>query len=101
MTIDLQTAALAFGQEVQDLLDAVLPRPHYVPEGDRRVQVVAAERNRYSIRIAERRGLVALTSIPGAVVELRLCPRGCGHRGGKRKRRVRSFHQGMAMLRSA
>ena len=43
----------------------------------------------------------ALTSIPGAVVELRSAREVQGHRGGKRKRRVRSFHQGMAMLRSA
>jgi hypothetical protein len=72
VTINLQTAALAFGQEVQDLLDAVLPRPHYVPEGDRRVRVVAAERNRYSIRIAQRRGLIALTRNGASVASLRI-----------------------------
>ncbi len=39
MTFDVQKAVLTFAQEVQDLLDSVLPRPDDVPPEDRRVQV--------------------------------------------------------------
>lgn len=60
MTIDIQEAALTFAQEVQDLLDSVLPRPEDVPPKDRQVQVPFIE-GRYSVRVAADHGKIALT----------------------------------------
>lgn len=60
MTIDIQEAVLTFAQEVQDLLDAVLPRPADVPPEDRQVQVPFIE-GRYSVRVAAHQGKIALT----------------------------------------
>ncbi|MFC5993539.1 hypothetical protein ACFQE5_04825 [Pseudonocardia hispaniensis] len=72
MTIDVHQAALAFGQELQDLLDAVLPKPWNVDEHDRQVQVLAGAQNRYSIRVAHRHGLIALVRNGEHVASLRV-----------------------------
>jgi hypothetical protein len=50
VTIDVQKAVQDFAQEVQDLLDSVLPRPDDVPPDDRKVQVPFID-GRYSVRV--------------------------------------------------
>ncbi len=66
MTINVHDAAVAFGQELQDLLDAVLPVRWNTNPEDRRVQVSASANNRSVIRLAERRGRVELFRNGGA-----------------------------------
>lgn len=60
MSIDIQKAVLDFAQEMQDLLDSVLPRPDDVPPEDRKVQVPFKDR-RYSVRVADKHARIALT----------------------------------------
>lgn len=60
MSIDVQKAVQDFAQEVQDLLDLVLPRPDDVPPEDRKVQVPFKDR-RYSVRVAAEHAKIALT----------------------------------------
>ena len=60
MTIDVQNAAQDFAQEVQDLLDSVLPCPDDVPAQDRRVQVPFID-GRYSVRVAADHAKITLT----------------------------------------
>lgn len=59
MRIDVQKAVQDFAQEMQDLLDSVLPRPDDVPATDRKVLVPFIE-GRYSVRVAARLGRIAL-----------------------------------------
>jgi hypothetical protein len=49
VTIDVQRAVQDFAQEVQDLLDSVLPRPDDVSPEDRKVGVPFID-GRYSVR---------------------------------------------------
>lgn len=72
MTIDVHQAALNFGQELQDLLDSVLPKPQLVDQRDRQVQVLAADNTRYAIRVAHRYGQIALTRNGYHVANLRV-----------------------------
>jgi hypothetical protein len=55
VTIDIQEAVLTFAQEVQDLLDSVLPRPDDVQPKDRQIQIPFIE-GRYSVRVAADHG---------------------------------------------
>lgn len=66
MTFDVQKAVQTFAQEMQDLLDAVIPRPDDVPPEDRQVQVPFIE-GRYAVRVAADRAKVALTK-DGALI---------------------------------
>ena len=60
MTIAIQKAVLTFAQEVQDLLDSVIPRPEDVPPEDRQVQVPFIE-DRYSVRVTADYAKITLT----------------------------------------
>jgi hypothetical protein len=71
VTIDVQKAVLAFAQEVQDLLDSVLPRPDDVPPEDRQVQVPFID-GRYSVRVAADHARIALTKNGARVGYLRV-----------------------------
>lgn len=59
MTIDVQRAVQDFAQEVQDLLDSVLPRPDDVSPEDRKVGVPFID-GRYSVRVGTDHAKVAL-----------------------------------------
>lgn len=72
MTIHVHSAAAAFGQELQDLLDGVLPRPWNVDERDRQVQVVVGARGRYVVRVAAQNGAVVLIRNGAHVAHLRV-----------------------------
>lgn len=72
MTLNVHDDAHEFAQEVQDLLDAVLPLPEGVEATVRRVQVLAAPNGRYAVRPAASNGLVALTSNEVLVASLRV-----------------------------
>jgi hypothetical protein len=61
VTIDVHQAAVEFGQELQDLLDKVLPRPWNVDERDRQVQARAGAHGRFVARVAARNGAIVLT----------------------------------------
>lgn len=71
MSIDVQKAVQDFAQEVQDLLDLVLPRPDDVLPKDRRVLVPFIE-GRYSVRVAADHGKIALTKDGACVGYLRV-----------------------------
>lgn len=71
MTFDVQKAVLTFAQEVQDLLDSVLPRPDDVPPEDRQVQVPFID-GRYSVRVAADHAKIALTKNGARVGYLRV-----------------------------
>ncbi|WP_219415489.1 hypothetical protein [Pseudonocardia nigra] len=60
MTIDVHQAAREFGQELQDLLDAVLPKRWSVDQADRQIVVLAGSNSRYVVRVAQRHGLIEL-----------------------------------------
>jgi hypothetical protein len=60
VTFDVQKAVQTFPQEMQGLLDAVIPRPDDVPPEDRQVQVPFIE-GRYAVRVAADRAKAALT----------------------------------------
>lgn len=70
MTFDVQKAVQTFAQEMQDLLDAVIPRPDDVPPEDRQVQVPFIE-GRYAVRVAADRAKVTLTKNGARVGYLR------------------------------
>lgn len=70
MTIDVQKAVQDFAQELQDLLDSVLPPPDDVPAEDRRVQVPFID-GRYSVRVGSDQGKIALTKEGARVGYLR------------------------------
>jgi hypothetical protein len=72
VTLDVRERAYAFAQEVQDLLDAVLPIPDGADPADRRIQVQAAANGRYSVRPAVSNGLVTLISDEDPVASLRV-----------------------------
>jgi hypothetical protein len=72
VTIDVHQAALTFAQELQDLLDAVIPKRWSVDDSKRRVQALAGPKNRYVIRLAESRGLIELTRNGVIVAYLRV-----------------------------
>jgi hypothetical protein len=57
VTIDIQDAALTFAQEVQDILDSVLPRPDDVPPKDRQVQVLFMVATRSGLPLTTARSL--------------------------------------------
>jgi hypothetical protein len=59
VTIDVQRAVQDFAQEVQDLLDSVLPRPDDVSPEDRKVGVPFID-GRYSVRVGTDHAKVAL-----------------------------------------
>lgn len=71
MTIDVQAAALDFAQELQDLLDLVLPVPEGVPHESRQVQIFFSD-GRYVIRVAADNGKIALTKDGECVGYLRV-----------------------------
>ncbi len=71
MTFDVQKAVQTFAQEMQDLLDAVIPRPDDVPPKDRQVQVPFIE-GRYAVRVAADRAKVALTKNGALIGYLRV-----------------------------
>ena len=72
MTVDVHQAAREFGQELQDLLDAVLPRRSNVPEADRQVRVLVGGKDRYVVRLAARNGQVMLVRNNLPVAGLRI-----------------------------
>lgn len=59
MTIDVQGAAQEFAQELQDLLDGVLPRPEGASSEERRVQVPFTG-GRYAIRVGTEKTKIAV-----------------------------------------
>jgi hypothetical protein len=61
VTIDVHQAAREFAQELQDLLDGVPPKRWNVTDSDRRVQVLAADNDRYVIRLAQAQRQLELT----------------------------------------
>lgn len=73
MTFDVESEALAFAQELQDLLDGVLPRPADIPERDRQVRVeVMVGQARYRLQVAADGGLITLTKSGQPVASLRV-----------------------------
>lgn len=84
MTFDIEAEVLGFAQELQDLLDGVLPRPDNVPEQDRQVRVeVLAGQTRYRLQVAAPNGLITLTKDGRPVASLRVsiqCTTDSGHR---------------------
>jgi hypothetical protein len=72
VTVDVHQAAREFGQELQDLLDNVLPRRSNVPESDRQVRVIVGENNRYVVRLASHNGQVMLQRNDLPVAGLRI-----------------------------
>lgn len=73
MTFDIESEVLAFAQELQDLLDGVLPRPDDVPELDRQVRVeVFVGQARYRVQVAAANGLITLTKDGRSVASLRV-----------------------------
>lgn len=71
MTFDIQKAVLSFAQEVQDLLDSILPCPETVSPEDRQVQVPFID-GRYSVRVAADHGKIVLTKDKVHVGHLRV-----------------------------
>jgi hypothetical protein len=72
VTVDVHQAAREFGQELQDLLDSVLPRRWSSPESDRQVRVLVGEKGRYVIRLASSNGQVMLMRNNEPVAGLRV-----------------------------
>jgi len=72
VTIDVQRAAQDFAQEVQDLLDSVLPCPDNVPHEDRKVLVPFIDGRRYSVRVGDSLSKVTLTKDKAPVGYLRV-----------------------------
>lgn len=73
MTFRVESEVLAFAQELQDLLDGVLPRPDDVAEQDRQVKVeVVVGQSRYRVQVAARNGLITLTKNRQPVASLRV-----------------------------
>lgn len=72
MTLDVRAKATEFAQELQDLLDAVLPLPDGVAAADRRVLVRAAENGRYAVRPTANNSLVTLCHDGCPVASLRV-----------------------------
>lgn len=71
MTLDVGAAALAFAQEVQDLLDGVLPVPDGVSTQDRQVQAdTMTGGHRYRVHIGAPNGLVTLTNAAKPIASL-------------------------------
>jgi hypothetical protein len=71
VSIDVQKAVQEFAQEMQDLLDSVLPCPDDVPPKDRKVLVPFID-GRYSVRVAADHGKIALTKDGACVGYLRV-----------------------------
>lgn len=73
MTFDIESEVLVFAQELQDLLDGVLPRPGDVPEQDRQVKAeVMVGQARYRLQVAAVNGLITLTKDGHPVASLRV-----------------------------
>ncbi|MFP5070168.1 hypothetical protein ACLFMI_10940 [Pseudonocardia nantongensis] len=73
MTFDIETEVLAFAQELQDLLDGVLPRPDSVPAEERRIRAEAmVDQARYRLQVAAPGGLITLTKDGDPVASLRV-----------------------------
>ncbi len=72
MTFDVESAALQFAQEVQDILDGVLPVPTSVPADDRIVQADTLDDIRYRVQTTARNGQVVLTKNDQPIAHLRI-----------------------------
>lgn len=73
MTIDVESAALEFAQEVQDLLDGVLPVPASVSAGDRIVQASTRVGGpRYQVQTATKNGQIVLAKGDQPLAHLRV-----------------------------
>jgi hypothetical protein len=73
VTIDVEAAALNFAQEVQDLLDGVLPVPTLVPADDRVVQAsTLVGGRRYQVQTATKHGQIVLTKDDQPLAHLRV-----------------------------
>jgi hypothetical protein len=73
VTFDIESEVLTFAQELQDLLDGVLPRPADVPEQDHQVKVeVVTGQTRYRVQVAAPNGLITLTKEGQPVASLRV-----------------------------
>lgn len=72
-SLDVEQEALRFGQELQDLLDDVLPVARTARDDDRRVQVIAQPGGqRFLIQVTEPRGLITLVRNAEPVALLRV-----------------------------
>lgn len=73
MTVDLATAALGFGNELQSLLDGVLPLVDGEPPGNRQVNVGSVPgTGHFQVQVAAPNGLITLVKDQVPVAKLRI-----------------------------
>lgn len=72
MTVDVEAEVLEFAQEVQDVIDGVLPVPSSVPADDRIVQASTADTVRFRVESTAKNGQVVLAKNDLPIAHLRI-----------------------------
>jgi hypothetical protein len=72
VTFDVEAEALAFAQEIQDVLDGVLPVPPPVASDDRIITAHKADSVRFRVESAAKNGQVVLAKVGRPIAHMRI-----------------------------